>query len=242
MNNPLVSVVTVSYNAVSTIEQTIVSVLNQTYPHVEYVIIDGGSTDGTLDIIRKYAGRLAYWTSEPDKGIFDAMNKGLRKATGEWINFMNAGDCLFDCHVIENTFKKEYDAQVGVVFGSTMTVKGIMKMKPFIYSKKKYNPMGICHQSLFVRTELAKEIKFDLSYEVAADYNMIMQIYKRGYFFVDLKTPVSMYDLTGFSYQHPKTQKKEEARICGVTASLCYKKWLFAYKIKRCVKSLIGMQ
>ena len=79
-NNPLISVVTVSYNAVLTIEQTILSVINQTYPHIEYIIIDGGSTDGTVDIIKKYANRIAYWVSEPDKGIYDAMNKGIRTA------------------------------------------------------------------------------------------------------------------------------------------------------------------
>ena len=84
-NNPLISVVTVSYNAVLTIEQTILSVINQTYPHIEYIIIDGGSTDGTVDIIKKYANRIAYWVSEPDKGIYDAMNKGVVVATGEWI-------------------------------------------------------------------------------------------------------------------------------------------------------------
>ena len=81
-NNPLISVVTVSYNAVLTIEQTILSVINQTYPHIEYIIIDGGSTDGTVDIIKKYANRIAYWVSEPDKGIYDAMNKGIRKENG----------------------------------------------------------------------------------------------------------------------------------------------------------------
>ena len=88
--NPKISVVTVSYNAVETIEETILSIINQTYDKVEYIIIDGGSTDGTVDIIKKYADHLAYWVSEPDKGIYDAMNKGIDVATGDYINFMNS--------------------------------------------------------------------------------------------------------------------------------------------------------
>ena len=96
MNNPLISVVTVSYNAVTTIEKTILSVINQNYSNIEYIVIDGGSIDGTVDIIKKYADKITYWVSEPDKGIYDAMNKGIIVATGEWINFMNTGDTFYN--------------------------------------------------------------------------------------------------------------------------------------------------
>lgn len=236
---PLISVVTVCYNAVNEIEKTMLSVLNQTYDNIEYIVIDGGSKDGTVDIIKKHEHRLAYWVSEPDGGIFFAMNKSLNHVTGNWIIFMNAGDILVDNHVIESSFEKEYDDQVGVVFGTTMTVKGEMRMLPFIYSNKKYKPMGICHQSLFVRSELAKDIKFDLSYKVAADYNMIMQIYKKAYCFIDLKMPVSMFDLTGYSAQNSKAQMEEVAKICGATTSFGYKRSLFVHKIKKSIKSLI---
>ena len=119
----LISIVTVSYNAVLTIEQTILSVINQTYPNVEYIIIDGGSTDGTVDIIKKYEDKIAYWVSEPDKGIYDAMNKGVVVATGEWINFMNAGDIFTDGDVIDKLFHQNIIInRVGIVFGDTLVV------------------------------------------------------------------------------------------------------------------------
>lgn len=105
MNIPIISVITVCYNAAASLEETMLSVLNQTYDKVEYIVIDGGSKDGTLDIIKKYANRLAYWTSEPDKGIYDAMNKGISKATGNWVNFMNAGDLFIDNEVLSKCFK-----------------------------------------------------------------------------------------------------------------------------------------
>lgn len=93
---PLITVITVSYNAVSSIEDTIKSVINQSYKNIEFIIIDGQSTDGTVDIIKKYEKQIAYWTSEPDNGVYDAMNKGIDKSTGEWIIFLGADDILLD--------------------------------------------------------------------------------------------------------------------------------------------------
>ena len=89
---PLISVVTVSYNAIATIEQTILSVINQKYSAIEYIIIDGGSTDGTVDIIKKYEDKISYWVSERDNGIYDAMNKGIRHATGKIVGIINSDD------------------------------------------------------------------------------------------------------------------------------------------------------
>ena len=134
----LISIVTVSYNAVLTIEQTILSVINQTYPNVEYIIIDGGSTDGTVDIIKKYADKIAYWVSEPDKGIYDAMNKGGLKATGDFIQFLNAGDWFENEYVIEKIFKDWYK-RVDVIYGDMIIRRsdGVY----YVYMQK----LKICH-------------------------------------------------------------------------------------------------
>ena len=142
-NNPLISVVTVSYNAVLTIEQTILSVINQTYPHIEYIIIDGGSTDGTVDIIKKYANRIAYWVSEPDKGIYDAMNKGIRTAKGEWINFMNAGDLFYSKDTLEKVFSKSINDNIKVIYGD------VMLNKQGVLSQGKVYPISFMQICLF---------------------------------------------------------------------------------------------
>ena len=146
----LISVVTVSYNAVSTIEQTILSVINQTYPNVEYIIIDGGSTDGTVDIIKKYADKIAYWVSEPDKGIYDAMNKGGLKTTGDFIQFLNAGDWLENEHVIEKIFK-DWFKRVDVIYGDMI----IRRSDGVYYAKAQdlshfENDFPLFHPSTFI--------------------------------------------------------------------------------------------
>ena len=103
-SKPLVSVVTVVFNGAQHLEETIRSIINQSYDNIEYIIIDGGSTDGTLDIIKQYDHTIAYWVSEPDSGIYDAMNKGVSLACGDWINFMNAGDIFSDETTVQHVF------------------------------------------------------------------------------------------------------------------------------------------
>lgn len=177
----LISVVTVCYNAADTIEKTMLSVLNQTYHDIEYIIIDGGSTDGTVEIIRKYADRIAYWVSEPDKGIYDAMNKGIKVATGEWINFMNAGDEFVDEGVIEKLFQNRTIDTVGVVFGDTLFIhKSKQKIVKF-GDDPHHKIMPSCHQSIFCRRILLARILFDLRYKIAADYNLFFPIKTNGH-------------------------------------------------------------
>lgn len=178
-------VITVCRNAESLLEETIKSVLNQTYTNVKYLIIDGASTDGTVDIIKKYADRLAYWVSEPDKGIYDAMNKGLAKARelGDgFVNFMNAGDTFADNNVLEQIFgTSEIGTEKLVVGGHANLVykdkiEALYAQSPDVV---KYQ-LPYCHQSAFVKLFLNNETwRFDTNLNIAADYKVFYDIYYR---------------------------------------------------------------
>lgn len=221
-----VTVITVCYNCEHEIEKTIESVVNQSYSNIEYLIQDGLSTDDTLDIIERYKDNISKINSEKDSGVFDAMNKAIQYATGDWIVFMNAGDKFHDEETLSKVFNHNtFDLNVGVVFGDVYFVrkKGLqcIKSNPF-YNQDGIRDMGICHQSLFVRTNLAKQVKFDLSYKYAADYNMVMNIYKLGFKFEYIPIGIADYDLTGISTNNKISQYKEVAKICDITSGKEY--------------------
>lgn len=177
---PLVTVVTVVFNAVNTISETIESVLSQTYDNIQYIVIDGGSNDGTLVEINKYLNEIDIFISEKDNGIFDAMNKGLGLATGSYVNFMNSGDLFADNGVVENIINKN-DFDADFIYGDTIyNKKGKLKLRkanPF-FKNSGINSMGICHQSIFLKTDFAKKYTFDTTYNLTADYKMIYLIFK----------------------------------------------------------------
>lgn len=156
-----ISIITVTFNCQGTIESTINSILMQDFSNFELIIIDGASTDGTLNVINKYKSRIKCIVSEPDNGIFDAMNKGIERATGDFVLFMNSGDTFVNNHVLSLiNFDKEY----GVIYGNMVinfrNKKLECKPEPFFKSKDYIKTMGICHQCIFVRTDLAKHYKF----------------------------------------------------------------------------------
>ncbi|WP_172917224.1 glycosyltransferase family 2 protein [Capnocytophaga canis] len=192
--SPLISIVTVSFNALKTIEQTILSVVNQTYPNIEYIIIDGGSTDGTVDIIKKYEDKIAYWVSEPDKGIYDAMNKGIEKASGEWINFMNSGDEFYNENVLRDVFLKENLKEVDVLYGDVVVKlpkKEVLKKATPLQNIEKW--MVFCHQSTFVRTKLHRENFFNITYKICADYDFFLKLYRKRKKFRYLSKVISKF-------------------------------------------------
>lgn len=212
---PKISIITICYNIVNDIEKTLKSVISQTYPNIEYIVIDGGSKDYTVDIIRKYSDNITYWVSESDKGIYDAMNKAINKASGEWINFMNGGDCFLD----ENTLLSVgFENLLGfdVICGNHVIPKRgglyLLKAKPFFMDTSVRYNMGFNHQATFVRTYVAKAHPFNLKYKIAADYDMIKWFAKNGCKFKYVNVPIAYCDVTGIS-SRKKIQHMQEIRL-----------------------------
>jgi glycosyltransferase involved in cell wall biosynthesis len=210
---PVVTIITVVRNGEKTLEKTILSIINQTYNNIEYIIIDGSSSDGTLDIIKKYEDKIDYWISEKDEGIYYAMNKGIALAVGEWINFMNSGDCFYNNEVIDKIFGlgKEYRC---LIYGNTIckTRRCSVLQYPVLCDIKKYMPF--CHQSCFIRSEIMKQYKFDTSYKIVSDYNLVYKLFHDGLLFEYIDTIVSVYEAeTGLSTNCHVEVFKEVKRI-----------------------------
>jgi glycosyltransferase involved in cell wall biosynthesis len=177
MKEPLVSVITVVFNGAATLEATLQSVIRQTYPHIDYVIVDGGSTDGTLDVIDRYKEHFGSFISERDKGIYDAMNKGIRMARGEWLYFLGSDDLLADEQVLTFFFSdpsnREYDLVYGDVESSGYSgpYDG-----PFTYSK--LLGRNISHQAIFYKRGVFTKIgDYDIRYRMHADWDLNLRCF-----------------------------------------------------------------
>lgn len=204
-----ITVVTVTYNCEKEVEKTIQSVLSQTYPDIEYIIVDGASKDGTLDVVTKYEDRISKIVSEPDHGVYDAMNKAAKLATGEWVNFMNAGDCFVSNDTISLLFEQNH-SNAGVVFGDTISVKGcsseLVRYNPKWW-RHKYMPS--CHQSIFVRREILQKYPFDPKYKIAADLDSFKRMKDNNVVFDYVPIIVAKYDSSGGISQNPDGYYRE---------------------------------
>ena len=162
-DQPLVSIITVCLNNGENLENTIKSVINQTYSNIEYIIIDGGSTDNTIDIIKKYESKIEHWLSEKDKGIYDAMNKGVSLAKGKWIIFMNAGDEFYSRNTIEQIFNKKYIG-FDFIYGDCEIIysKDFSRIQKAGELKDLWKGMVFSHQSLFTNRDVFNKYQFDI--------------------------------------------------------------------------------
>ncbi|MCX6269031.1 MAG: glycosyltransferase family 2 protein [Bacteroidetes bacterium] len=208
-----ISIVTVVLNDKEGFLKTAQSVMEQDYPEMEWIVIDGGSTDGTADAIKDLDGRISCLVSEPDGGFYDAMNKGLEKATGEWVNFMNSGDVFAEDHVIAKIMSPNL-SDIGVVYGDALAkyFHGPV-LKKACTPDKLDQGMGLCHQSVFVRTDLAKMAGFDLQYRIGADYDHLMKIRSKGIGFMQVPYAVALIDTAGISNRKMALSAREHFQI-----------------------------
>lgn len=172
------SIITVSFNNKEGLRKTIESVIHQTFRDFEFIVIDGGSTDGSIDVLQEYDAQIDYWVSEPDGGIYQGMNKGIRKATGEYLNFMNSGDCFYNEEVLQRVFDKQLacDMIVGKDYHyNSQTQQGFSTILPPRISMLTFYIQTLPHQSTFFKRELFVNSPYDESLKIVADIKFYIQ-------------------------------------------------------------------
>lgn len=192
-----VSVITILFNSVSTVERTIKSVLGQTYENVEFIVIDGQSTDGSIEILNRYRDKIDILLIEPDDGIYEAMNKGIDLATGEWICFMNSNDYFFNSNVIKDIFSSEQDADI--VYGYCIDPDTGESVKPLSLDEF-WRRIPINHQSAFIKSRYYKERPYEVKYRISSIYDFLYFWYRNGLKFKYIDMPVAVYDMKGISF------------------------------------------
>lgn len=246
---PLITVVTVVYNGVNSIESTIKSFLEQDRSDCEYVVVDGASTDGTREILHKYRDKIDHYISEPDKGVYDAMNKGLALAQGRWIYYLNCGDLFVDPEVLQKASAFLQSTSAPIVVGFVLVNDADVSNKRFPLSgSEEISARSLfrrcfCHQALFITREAyLAHGGFDPSYPTFADFDMCWKIISATGRFETLDLDVAHFDLNGISsdYRRSLCLYKESERIfanAGEERSLL-RYWMgaaraAAYKYKR---------
>ncbi|MBQ4278987.1 MAG: glycosyltransferase [Rikenellaceae bacterium] len=223
---PLFSIVTVVYNSADSIATTLRSVTGQRHTgfDIEYIVIDGGSTDGTLAAVGRHRDRIALVVSEPDRGIYDAMNKGIAAARGRWINFMNSGDSFAGDDVLEQVAAVVRDTDADIVYGDIVELRNggrdeFLKKAEAVPASK--HRMFFCHQAAFVRTELMQALPFDARYAMSADLKFFKLCHRDGRRFRYLNFPVARFDKTGISSMQRARGLRENVRVvCEVDRGL----------------------
>lgn len=233
---PKFSVITVCYNAEATIEDTIQSVISQTYHHVEYIIVDGASKDRTMDIVNRYREHIAIIVSERDKGLYDAMNKGISLATGDYLCFLNAGDSFHEDDTLQQMVHSIHTPQLpDVLYGETELVDHeghFLRMRrlsaPEVLTWKSFRQgMLVCHQAFFPRRDLV--MPYDLHYRFSADFDWCIKIMKKSKVLHNTHLTLIDYLAEGMTTRNHKASLKERFRIMtrhyGWTSTLAFHLW-----------------
>lgn len=218
---PVVSIITIVWNSKALIKHTIDNILLQSYPNIEYIIIDGASNDGTVEVIQSYNKQLSYWCSEKDGGLYDAMNKGIQAATGDYIWFINSGDSIYESTTLEKIISTCENADI--LYGDTMytddkfhdigTRENFLphKIPEQLSVKSLYYGMAVCHQSFIVKKSIAP--LYDLQYRISADYNWQISCVKNAKKICNTHLILSRFLAGGLSRQHLKKGLQERAKV-----------------------------
>jgi glycosyltransferase involved in cell wall biosynthesis len=216
-NKPLISIITIVFNGELFLERTINSVIDQNYCNVEYIVIDGGSTDKTLDILEKYDAKIDCWVSEPDKGISDAFNKGIKLATGEIIGLINADDYYSDgalSNVAQAFAENDIDYLYGNINLHKLSGEKLRVVRPRYNSKFPYGGMPVPHPSLFIRKKVYDQIGlYNLNYKIAMDYELFIRIHEQQYKSLYLDFEIAHFSLGGISDSHIGASHKENLKV-----------------------------
>ena len=210
----MIDIITINKDNKEGLEKTINSVINQTFFHmVNFIIIDGDSTDGSKEIIKQYADKLYYYKSEPDNGIYNAMNKGVEASVSPYLLFLNSGDYLSENNVLEKVF--QYLDGTDIIYGNEWKVNERYK-SPYeaIYPNKLdesfFRRTSLPHQSTFIKRDLLIQHPYDEGYKIISDWKLFIEAFRTGKSYKHIPFIVSVYDCSGFSYKNSHLMNEEK--------------------------------
>jgi len=256
-DKPLISIITVVYNCEEFLEETILSVINQTYDNVEYIIIDGASSDETVNIIKKYEDKIDYWVSEKDNGIYDAMNKGIDLASNEWINFMNAGDSLCNNNMIENLVNSHiFKDNKDIVTGYVRIIDSNGKWLGYKHPYKKLENCNfikencIAHQATFTHKNVFKKIgKFSLQYKIQGDYDFWLKAKRNNIVFKHIEKDIANFldhgvssdrNLYEISLREKYNSLSKNQFLTPLQIQWMFTQKLIIFKLKSFIRKMLG--
>jgi len=239
------SIITINLNNYQGLEKTILSVINQTYTDIEYILIDGGSTDDSVDLIRNYTNKIDYWLSEKDKGIFNAMNKGIAKATGKYLLFMNSGDCLVNNDVLEKFASLQLDEDI--VYGNLLFTGGSEITTWCPPAKLNFNYFvenSIPHQASFIKRKLFDLVGlYNEQLRISSDWKFFLDaIIKFNSTYKKIELFISNFDVNGLSNNLKLVEEEKFKVISNEYANIIYQEYrknyqqLANYKLSRLIK------
>lgn len=225
---PLFTIITVVYNAIDTIERSVLSVIEQEEKDLEYIVIDGGSTDGTVDVVNKYINKINYFVSEKDAGIYNAMNKGIEKANGSYLIFLGADDFLYNTRVLLDVKKKIFGRYYDVMAGNIIYTNDILVKSSF--SKKLLLHNSLHHQGMFYNRQLFNNFRYDTGFKLISDYelNLILFLKRKHIKFLNLDMMISLCSDNGASRRQLEifAQETDQIRLRHMSS---YKAKIFSF-------------